>query len=127
VLQQRLEQSAAQPLALPRIGEHERHVCTGLHCVDDIAPNADELLGAVDRRGYGESHVAAIIDVRHRVDPLGRHLDASAQHALIAGAEGKAADERLLELAVVAADRPHEQRPTRARCPRPGQVSGIAR
>ena len=84
MLEQRREQPATETLALPRVGEHERYIRTGRRRVDDIAPNADELLGTATHRGHGEGHVAVIVDVRHRVDPLGRDLGAAAQHALIA-------------------------------------------
>jgi len=61
------------------------------------------LLDAIGHRGYGEGHMALIVDVRHGVDPLGRHLGAATQHALVARLEGKPPHERFLELAIVVA------------------------
>src|SRR5437899_6750983 len=111
VLEQGVEQPAAETLALPRVGEHERYIGTVRRSVDDIAPDADELLDTVDHGGHSEGHVAVIVDVGHGIDPLGRHLRAAAQHALVARFERKPADERLFELVVVA-DRAHAQRVT---------------
>src|SRR5437899_7203822 len=54
MLQQSLEQPAAQPFTLPCVCEHERYIRTGRRRVDDIAPNADELLGTATHRGHGE-------------------------------------------------------------------------
>src|SRR5437660_12639259 len=48
MLQQSLEQPAAQPFTLPCVGEHERYIRTGRCRVDDIAPNADVLLGTAN-------------------------------------------------------------------------------
>src|SRR5579864_8122210 len=125
MLDQSREQPAAKPAALPRIGDHQRYLCTWCRPIDDIAPDPDELLDPVDHAGYGEGHVAVIVDVRHRLDPFGRHLEAAAQHALIARFAGKATHERFFERAVVVADRPQEERLTRGESPGAGQVRRI--
>ena len=126
MLEQRRQQPAAETLALPRIAHHDRDFRMERGRVDDIARDADELLDTVAHRGYREGHMPVIVDVRHGLDPLGCHLGPAAQHALIGRFERKSAHERLLELAIVMADRSHAQRLTRWQRPGPGQVPWIA-
>jgi hypothetical protein len=83
VLEQQLQHPAAESLAVPGVGDHERDLRVACCRVDDIASNAYELLAAILHGGYGKRHVPAIVDMRHPLDPLRRDLD-GAQHALVA-------------------------------------------
>ena len=83
--EQAREQLAAEPAALPVVGEHDRELClAGRGFVLDIARDADLVLLALHHCGGDERHLARVVDVGEALE-LSERQASRGHQPLIAG------------------------------------------